>query len=249
MAHSNIISNIYILHDKYLKLVIMGKRGIIVSLKNSFEELLKVSDNKKIKSKIKKVIKRLSYFISIAHVEEYLDDGFIEDLEEIESLIDNNTIGDVELSDYKGVRIHCYDKNSINEYIKVFIRVYRLLEHFGYKKLWYGDIYISNKKKTFDGKLGKYRLTSQYNYVKDVIVIFTKPRDTEWYLLHELGHRWYRKFMTPTERSVFNDQKFNVTEYSLEGPKEDFAEMFANCLMNGGEDCIIFNNLAKGRKV
>jgi hypothetical protein len=108
------------------------------------------------------------------------------------------------------------------------------LKRAGFGKALYGIIRIRSdiRASTHQKKSGAtFKSAASYHVSNDVIDMhsYTKPEVLAGYLIHEIGHRWYYRFLTSAERARF-DHWFETikptTNYGSENPAEDFAEVF-----------------------
>jgi hypothetical protein len=123
-------------------------------------------------------------------------------------------------------------------YVKSAKRAKVLLEKKGLDKLWYGTILVQPKDKALninyvghEGKAG-----GSYSTRDDIIKVYSDAGNYITELLaHELGHRYYFKFMNERDRANF-DKWFGdvepVSSYGGTVSSEDFAEVFAWYVMN-----------------
>lgn len=87
-----------------------------------------------------------------------------------------------------------------DDYVKEIITAYHILKAKKLAHAWYGHIYIECK--TCDGRPN---VGGHYNIQRDHIKLFSRPfRNTET-IIHELGHRYWYKFMTISQREKFED--------------------------------------------
>ena len=125
---------------------------------------------------------------------------------------------------------------KIKQYIKGFSKAKALLDKAGFGRMWYGDIFVRPSGSGFEfagtrsGK--KMRSAAHYDIGLDHVVmnkVALSPEGMAETTVHELGHRWYYKFMSRADRlrfaSYFGDV-LAVTGYGSENPVEDFAEVF-----------------------
>jgi hypothetical protein len=123
--------------------------------------------------------------------------------------------------------------SQIQNYIPHLQEAEALLRQKGLGFLWYGTFLIQCS--TCGGKNPhgeKFVVDAHYNIQKDHLVIFAHPQKGLARLIaHELGHRYYYKFMTQSDRARF-DSMFGevsaVTDYGSKATEEDFAEVFAH---------------------
>ncbi len=128
------------------------------------------------------------------------------------------------------------DPRGLDEYIQYFRRAKALLDRRGFGDLWYGPMFVSCAKCGGGNRLGAgWGVAARYLTDQDTITMFVDPSDeiTEA-VIHELGHRYYFKFMSRADRarfdSYFGDVKA-VSEYGSAHPEEDFADVFAHYVM------------------
>jgi len=125
-----------------------------------------------------------------------------------------------------------------------------MIDRAGFGKMWYGNMFIRSELSARQGVrvgVGTYSEGAHYNIEKDHVVLFGIPNSKlHAIIIHELGHRWYFKFMNKKERAGF-DSYFGgypvgktipapvavkpgkvraVSSYGGEVPYEDFAEVF-----------------------
>lgn len=105
-----------------------------------------------------------------------------------------------------------------NDYAKKVIEARSILNRKGFGKLWYGVLFIVDKRfeKLPPTALEAYRelgydtleeRAGTYHSGEDVVKI-TAPYDDPHlvgYIVHEMGHRYWYKFMKPDQRARFND--------------------------------------------
>jgi len=125
------------------------------------------------------------------------------------------------------------DPRGLDEYIPHFRRAKALLERHGFGDVWYGPMFVSCVKCGGSNRLGaNWGVGAHYTIAKDTISVFNDPSDgITQLLIHELGHRYYFKFMSRADRARF-DSYFGdvraVSDYGSTDPWEDFAEVFAH---------------------
>lgn len=130
-------------------------------------------------------------------------------------------------------------QRSPKDYVPGLVKAKQLLESKGLGKLWYGDITISCKDCGGENPLGaRFGVGAHYRIRKDDIVVYMDPnRRLPRLLAHEIGHRYYFKFMSQEDRLGFDSWFQTVpatTDYGSTVSSEDFAEVFAGYVM--GED-------------
>jgi hypothetical protein len=125
-------------------------------------------------------------------------------------------------------------------YVKPMANAKTLLDKKKLGFLWYGLTRI--KCKTCGGKnrldtLEKvWGVGGDYSIAKDQINVYVDPKAfiTEL-MVHELGHRYYYKFMSMADRAEFSSyfgQVPGVSDYGKTISSEDFAEVFAWYVLN-----------------
>lgn len=114
-----------------------------------------------------------------------------------------------------------------------------LMGRAGLKFLWYGNIYIRCKACGGENHLGgHFGVGARYYSGQDAIQVYNNPtRGLPQLIAHELGHRYYYRFMTQVDRAKF-DSYFGdvaaVSEYGSTISSEDFAEVFSHYVMQKG---------------
>ena len=106
------------------------------------------------------------------------------------------------------------DRTDIRNYIKLIDKAHQLLKNKGFGKLWYGVMFVeakNHKKSPEEVELAsKWGYSSsgdagEYSYSQDKVYIKNKPENyVTTIVIHELGHRYWYKFMTPANRARFN---------------------------------------------
>jgi len=122
--------------------------------------------------------------------------------------------------------------DQINMYAKDFTKAQRALQKKGFGKVWYGTIFVRCEKcggeNPYGAELG---VGGNYPSGPDVVNIFSRPGNGTGLLIHELGHRWWFKFMRRGVRLRFIDWVqaglSPVSSYGSKAPEEAFAEAFA----------------------
>ena len=128
---------------------------------------------------------------------------------------------------------------DLSKYIPYFKKAKALLDQKGLGDLWYGPIFVGCPECGGDNSLGKhFGVGAHYLLSKDRIVVFTSPKPfLVELLIHELGHRYYYRFMDSGDRARF-DSYFGevaaVSDYGATISSEDFAEVFAHFVL--GQD-------------
>lgn len=156
-------------------------------------------------------------------------------------------------------------------YAKVMAHAQTLLKQKGFGKLWYGVIFVESAsfKKLDEASLKAYRelgyqtlesTAGTYHDGSDVVKITAPPGGLVKTVVHEMGHRYWYKFMKPEQRARFNglvktnpaersrDFPSGPTEEGVEKPvtpvstygqstiEEAFAEVFAHYVMGKDMD-------------
>lgn len=122
---------------------------------------------------------------------------------------------------------------SAEDYAKRLGEAETLLRRKGLGFLWYGTMFVECKDCGGENPNGAhYGMGAVYHALKDTVTIYQGPSSGLPRLIaHELGHRYYFKFMGPAERARF-DSYFKevsaVSDYGGESSAEDFAEVFAH---------------------
>lgn len=128
------------------------------------------------------------------------------------------------------------DPRGLDEYIQYFRRAKALLERRGLGDVWYGPMFVSCVKCGGSNRLGaNWGVGAHYTIDKDTLTVFNDPDDgITQLLIHELGHRYYFKFMSRADRARFNSYFGDVravSDYGGTDPWEDFAEVFSHYVM------------------
>jgi hypothetical protein len=128
------------------------------------------------------------------------------------------------------------DPRGLSDYIPYFQKAKALLDQKGFGDLWYGPIFVGCPKCGGENPLGKnFGVGAHYFRGPDRVVVYLQPRPFLVELLvHELGHRYFYKFMNAGDRARF-DSYFKevaaVSEYGGTITEEDFAEVFAHFVL------------------
>lgn len=162
--------------------------------------------------------------------------------------------------------IDVYDSDAYSKYL---IDARALLRNKGFEKLWYGVIFINSKDyKQLSEEAQKAYADLGYKNIENVagvyhsgedVVKITAPPSLKLvkYIVHEMGHRYWFKFMNPEQRARFNGMvKTNpsknvrdfpsgdkdedgfekpvapVSDYGASSIEEAFAEVFERYVMN-----------------
>lgn len=173
-----------------------------------------------------------------AFLERYADDTPFEQ----DEILLEYTIGDVKLV-YDGVpdprtinRPESRSPRGLDKYIPYFQDAKALLDRRGFGKVWYGPVFVGCPSCGGENPHGKhFGVGAHYVHSNDQIVVFLDPKPfLVELLIHELGHRYYYKFMDRGDRARF-DSYFKevaaVSSYGSSDPAEDFAEVFAHFVM------------------
>lgn len=123
-------------------------------------------------------------------------------------------------------------------YVRSFTNAFALLRRRGLTHLWYGLSYIRPKQLAPENHLGvHFGVGATYQRQGDYITVYTDPDGLAPLIIHELGHRYYYKFMSDLDRHNFDKWFGKVAATSTYGAtvsSEDFAEIFSAYVM--GED-------------
>ena len=128
------------------------------------------------------------------------------------------------------------DPRGLSDYIPYFQKAKAMLDQKGFGDLWYGPIFVGCPKCGGENPLGKhFGVGAHYVIGPDHVVVFLLPKPfLVELLIHELGHRYYFKFMDAGDRARF-DSYFKevaaVSEYGGTATEEDFAEVFAHFVL------------------
>lgn len=133
--------------------------------------------------------------------------------------------------------------NKIREYVRLVDKAYAFIHKKGFGKAWYGAMIL--KSADFQ-KLTKYEQAQYeqagYKNLESVagtfhsgadIVELTAPSNERLVrtICHEIGHRWWFKFLSSANRALFEDFLKRgvepVSEYGKNNAVEAFAEVFA----------------------
>lgn len=101
--------------------------------------------------------------------------------------------------------------------------------------VWYGNIGVMSPGATYqfkDAKGGTGTAAADYSSDTDSVRVYGMP--FYGYVIHELGHRYYRKIMSQKDRDAFDKwfgQVKATSEYGSTQTSEDFAEVFAEYVM------------------
>ena len=160
----------------------------------------------------------------------------------------------------------------VKEYVRALDRAHTLTSQKGFGKLWYGVVFLKSSKyeKLTEQETAEYAeygyeqmeaRSGMYHSGEDNVVLTTPPNDAERVITHELGHRYWFKFMTPANRARFNaavvtnpskkvrdlpsgplDDEgrektvFPVSTYGRSSIEEAFAEVFERYVSGGDMD-------------
>jgi hypothetical protein len=125
---------------------------------------------------------------------------------------------------------------SLSDYIPYFMKAKALLDRRGFSDLWYGPMFVGCPKCGGENPLGKkFGVGAHYMTGRDEITVFLEPqRYLVELLIHELGHRYYFKFMDQGDRARFDSfykEVAAVSEYGGTTTEEDFAEVFSHFVL------------------
>ena len=124
----------------------------------------------------------------------------------------------------------------LSDYIPYFMKAKALLDRRGFSDLWYGPMFVGCPKCGGENPLGKkFGVGAHYMTGRDEITVFLEPqRYLVDLLIHELGHRYYFKFMDQGDRARFDSfykEVAAVSEYGGTTTEEDFAEVFSHFVL------------------
>jgi len=128
------------------------------------------------------------------------------------------------------------DPRGLDEYIPHLRRAKALLDRRGFGDVWYGPMLVSCAKCGGSNRMGaQWGVGAHYLPNDDTITVFVDPTpEITELIIHELGHRYYFRFMSRADRARF-DSYFGdvraVSEYGGTHPEEDFAEVFAHYVL------------------
>lgn len=130
-----------------------------------------------------------------------------------------------------GVRENSRDPRDLGKYLEYIRDARALLDRKGFRSVWYGKLFVTCESCGGENSHGK-ELGVGGHYVRsqDAIYLYVNPSSFVVDLLvHELGHRYYYRFMQGADRARF-DSYFghvkSVTSYGDKSAAEDFAETF-----------------------
>jgi hypothetical protein len=145
---------------------------------------------------------------------------------------------------------------QIQGYIKYLDKAQKMLAKKGFGKVWYGTLFVKCEScggaNMYDPSLG---VGGNYPVGPDVVNIFERPGEsTTRLVIHELGHRWWYKFMDRGARLQFEDWVNNglgaVSAYGSKHPREAFAEAFKHYVLGlkmTPQQALTFKMVALGR--
>lgn len=111
--------------------------------------------------------------------------------------------------DLQGMKVVVDDSTlrpgQINEYVKWFLQSKKLLENRKLGKLWYGTLFIQCEKCGGENPHGKeFGVGGDYRIGPNTIRVYSRPgTGTMSLIIHELGHRYWFKFMSSEQRAKF----------------------------------------------
>lgn len=128
---------------------------------------------------------------------------------------------------------------SLKEYVRFFRAARAMLDHKKLGRVWYGEVFVRVRMRGTEVEHGAKKFGkafADYSPTGDTVRLYGDPGEfVVDALVHELGHRYYYKFMTSAERHRFVDQFGDipaVSEYGATGAVEDFAMVFEYYVMN-----------------
>jgi len=94
---------------------------------------------------------------------------------------------------------------QIRQYVKFFDKAYHLLKDKGFSRIWHGIIFIKCENCGGPSQYGaEFNVAGNYPIGEDVINVFDRPGQfIVDLILHELGHRYWYKYMNEVQRSKF----------------------------------------------
>lgn len=129
---------------------------------------------------------------------------------------------------------------SSGNFVKQLVYAHALMKRRGFGRLWYGTIFIMdiNSEQLSEAETKRYE---EYGYKKmearagayhsgaDTMMFYHRSENFVATLVHELGHRYWYKFMKPAQRARFNSMvKTNPSEKTRDYPsghtREDGVE-------------------------
>lgn len=138
-------------------------------------------------------------------------------------------MSDIERHKFKGQGRDPYARKA---YIRELKSAYALLARQKLSFLWTGLLYIRPKTLAPQNHLGvQFGVGGTYHRNGDYITVYHDPvRGLDELIIHELGHRYYYKYLSPEDRRKFDKWFGKVAAVSTYGETvapEDFAEVFA----------------------
>jgi hypothetical protein len=102
--------------------------------------------------------------------------------------------------------------------------------------LWYGNFEVkAGSTRPANPNGAQFKTGAEYYRQGDKVVIYSDPSPgLSRLLIHELGHRYYFKYLSRGEQERFREwfgQVMASTEYGKSNSEEDFAEVFADYVM------------------
>lgn len=125
---------------------------------------------------------------------------------------------------------------SPEAYVKPLQLAQTLLQRRGLDFLWYGNVFIQCANCGGTNENGAhFGVGARYSISQDKITVYDRPNSklTEL-LIHEIGHRYYFRFMDGGDRARFDSyfgQVSATSDYGATSSVEDFAEVFAAYVM------------------
>jgi len=120
------------------------------------------------------------------------------------------------------------------KYIGQAVKAQKMLQKSGFGKLWYGRITVQGKSlgaHTYKGSKVKMQAGVAYAPGDDAVMIYAAAnRIAAQDILHEMGHRYWYRFMTAAQKKQWK-QNFKKAEFASEyagtDAEEEFAESFS----------------------
>lgn len=124
---------------------------------------------------------------------------------------------------------------SRSKFVEVLRNSQALLDRRKFGFLWYGVLNIHPRSEAPPNPNGAHYSTgAEYLRHNDEMKIYAEPVDIERLVIHELGHRYWFKFMKEPDRKRFESWFAQVpasSQYGSSNTIEDFAEVFADYVL------------------
>jgi hypothetical protein len=144
--------------------------------------------------------------------------------------------GGTDVFDRSQTRPDPADPRDLTKYIPYFQDAKALLDRRGFGGLWYGPVFINCPKCGGINPNGAhFGVGAHYWANHDHITMYQEPGPgITPLLIHELGHRYYFKFMDSGDRARFDSYFKEVaatSDYGATNPRDDFAEVFKDFVL------------------